>query len=288
MGTIRDYYESENRSMNIQHALSMHSPQGVVAGQTINFKIHLLIDANSKFISIYADESVAFEALLMHIRYEDLHNCDVMKLMGQNDKAEMLINTEGGIQVSVVDLVFSRKIIIYINTTLSNEQKNILNALGKELKINLEVRDKNYAEYKSKQEKPLAFISHAKSDSREFAIKLANSLSRLGCPVWFDEYSMRVGDSLVESIEAGLKETKKCIFILSPDFLANEGWCKHEFKTASMKQIFEKRNIMLPIWHGVNSEDVYQYSAILADTVGVQSSLGEELVAKKLSEILLA
>ena len=282
MGTLKDYFESNSKEPNIRHVLSIFSPQGIELGHTITFKIHLLIEAHSKYLSIYSGNNVELDALIVHLKNQNLRTCDIAKLLGQDDKMYIAMN-----DVSLKDLVFTKKIILYVEKKLTNEQINILISHGESQGFKIEVRDINYAEAKSKTERPLAFISHAKSDSREFAIKLANSLSRLGCPVWFDEYSMRVGDSLVESIEAGLKETNKCIFILSPDFLANEGWCKHEFKTASMKQIFEKRNIMLPIWHGVNSEDVYQYSAILADTVGVQSSLGEEQVAKKLSEILL-
>jgi len=283
MGTLKDYFESNSKEPNIRHALSIFSPQGIELGHTITFKIHLLIEAHSKYLSIYSGSNVELDALSVHLKNQNLRTCDIAKLLGQDDKMYIAMN-----DVSLKDLVFTKKLILYVEKKLTKEQINILISHGESEGFKIEVRDINYAEAKSKTERPLAFISHAKSDSSEFAIKLANSLSRLGCPVWFDEYSMKIGDSLVESIEAGLKETEKCIFILSPDFLANEGWCKHEFKSASMKQIFEKRNIMLPIWHGVNSEDVYQYSAILADTVGVQSSLGEEQVAKKISEILLA
>lgn len=283
MGTLKDYFESDSKEPNIRYALSIFSSQGIELGHTITFKIHLLIDAHSKYLSIYSGNNVDLEALSLHLKNQNLRNCDIAKLLGQDDKMYIAMN-----DVSLKDLVFTKKLILYVEQKLTNDQKNILISHGKSQGFIIEIRDINYAEARSKTERPLAFISHAKSDSREFARNLAIELSRLGCPVWFDEYSMRVGDSLVESIEAGLKETDKCIFILSPDFLANEGWCKHEFKTASMKQIFEKRNIMLPIWHGVTKEDVYKYSATLADTVGVQSSLGKEQVAKIMSEILLA
>ena len=283
MGTLKDYFESDSKEPNIQGSLSIFSRQGIEQGHKITFKIHLLTEAHSKYLSIYSGSNVSLDALSVHLTNQNLRNCDIAKLLGQDDK--MYIEMNG---VSLFELVFTKKLIIYIKQKLTNEQKNILISHGESQGFKIEVRDINYAEARSKPERPLAFISHAKSDSRDFAKKLAVELSRLGCPVWFDEYSMKIGDSLVESIEAGLKETDKCIFILSPDFLANEGWCKHEFKTASMKQVFEKRNIMLPVWHGVNAGDVYEYSAILADTVGVQSSLGEQQVAKKMSEILLA
>jgi len=283
MGTLKDYFESDSKEPNIRHSLSIFSPQGLELGYTITFKIHLLIEAHSKYLSIYSGKNVGLDALFVHLKNKNLRTCDIAKLMGQDDRMHIEM---GG--VSLKDLVFTNKLIVYVEEKLTDEQVKLLMSHGKSQGFKVEVRDINYAEERSRTERPLAFISHAKSDSREFAIKLANALTRLGCPVWFDEYSMKVGDSLVESIESGLKETDKCIFILSPGFLKNEGWCKHEFKTASMKQIFEKRKVMLPIWHGVNADDVYQYSAILADKVGVQSSLGEDQVAKKISDILLA
>ena len=283
MGTLKDYFESDSKEPNIKHSLFIFSPEGIVLGHKITFKIHMLTEAHSKYLSIYSGSDVSLDALNFHLTNHNLRNCDIAKLLGQNDKMTIAMNG-----VSLFELVFTKKLILYIEQKLTDEQKVKLISHGESQGFKIEIRDINYAEKRSKTERPLAFISHAKSDSREFAKKLANELSRLGCPVWFDEYSMKIGDSLVESIESGLKETDKCIFILSPDFLANEGWCKHEFKTASMKQIFEKRNIMLPVWHGVNADDVYEYSAILADTVGVQSSLGEQQIAQKISEILLA
>lgn len=283
MGTLRDYFEADCKEFNISNGLSARTNEPNSRVQTITFKIHILTEAHSKYLSIYSDNTVDLNALSFHLQNQNLRTCNITKLLNQSDEFHVEVNG-----VSLKDLVFTKKIILYVEKKLSTEQVSLLQQVGESQGFKMEIRDINYAKNRSSTERPLAFISHAKSDSREFAKKLVNTLSRLGCPVWFDEYSLKIGDSLLESIEAGLKETDKCILILSLDFLSNESWCKHEFKSASMKQIFEKRNIMLPIWHGVNSEDVYQYSAILADTVGLQSSLGEEQVAKKLVEVLLA
>ena len=282
MGTLIDYFESDSKAMNIANALSLYSPQGIEIGHKITFKIHLLTDAHSKYLSVYANSTVDLDAIYVHLKNQNLRNCDIAKLLGQSDEMHMDVNG-----VSVKDLVFTNKLILYIERKLTDLQKNNLISHGNLQGFTMEIRDTAYSEARSETDHPLAFISHAKSDGREFSVKLVNELSRKGCPVWFDEYSLTVGDSLIESIEAGLKKTDKCIFILSPDFLSNEGWCKHEFKTASMKQIFEKKNVMLPIWHGVNSGDVYQYSSILADILGIDSSIGAKKVANTLSKILL-
>ena len=104
------------------------------------------------------------------------------------------------------------------------------------------------------------------------------------CPVWYDEYSLRVGASLRESIERGLKETKNCIIVLSPNFLSNEGWGKAEFDSVFTREILQKQNVMLPVWHKVTVEQVYEYSPRLADKVGLNSNIGVKELARKLSK----
>ncbi len=99
-----------------------------------------------------------------------------------------------------------------------------------------------YAERKSKTEKPLAFLSHDSRDKLDLVRPLAAELSSLMCPVWYDEYSLKVGVSLRSTIEEGLKNTKNCILILSPNFLENDGWGKTEFDSIFTREIIEKRN----------------------------------------------
>jgi hypothetical protein len=59
------------------------------------------------------------------------------------------------------------------------------------------------------------------------------------CLVWYDQFSLRVGDSLRESVEAGLKECHKCILVLTPNFLSNKGWAKHEYSSIFTREIVE-------------------------------------------------
>ena len=106
------------------------------------------------------------------------------------------------------------------------------------------------------------------------------------CPVWYDEFSLKVGDSLRESIEKGIKECHKCVLVLSPNFLSNTGWTKVEFNSIFTRQIMEDTNLVLPIWNGVSAKDVYEYSPSLADKVGIQWSLGKEEVARQIYRVL--
>jgi len=105
----------------------------------------------------------------------------------------------------------------------------------------------------------LAFISHDSRDKEMFVRELAYELIKNHCMVWYDEFSLKVGDSLRVSIEKGLQEAKKCILVLSPNFLSNEGWGLAEFDSIFSREILEKKNVILPVWLNVTVKDVYKY-----------------------------
>ena len=83
------------------------------------------------------------------------------------------------------------------------------------------------------------------------------------CPVWFDEFSLKVGDRLRESIEKGIRECKKCILVLTPNFLSNPGWTKVEFNSIFTREIVEKQDLVLPVWRDVSRDQVFEYSPTL-------------------------
>ena len=52
-----------------------------------------------------------------------------------------------------------------------------------------------------------AFISHASEDKETFVRPLAVALRALGLKIWYDEFSLRLGDSLSRSIDKGLADS---------------------------------------------------------------------------------
>lgn len=52
------------------------------------------------------------------------------------------------------------------------------------------------------------FISHAVEDKKSFVEPLALALSRFGLKVWYDDYTLKIGDSLSRSIDEGLAHSK--------------------------------------------------------------------------------
>ena len=179
-------------------------------------------------------------------------------------------------------LVFTQRIFLYIDAELPSELREQLVSQGLQHGFHVLVRDRDYAQKRSALEKPMAFISHDTRDKDSLVRELALEMSKLMCPVWYDEYSLKVGDSLRASIERGLKETTKCVVVLSPNFLSNDGWGKAEFDSVFTREILEKNNVILPVWHNVNVHAVYDYCPRLADKVGLNSDVGPKELARKL------
>lgn len=59
------------------------------------------------------------------------------------------------------------------------------------------------------------FISHASEDKDAIARPLATMLERLSVRVWYDEFSLKLGDSLTSAIDKGLQESRYGLVILS-------------------------------------------------------------------------
>ncbi|WP_171477987.1 toll/interleukin-1 receptor domain-containing protein, partial [Acinetobacter baumannii] len=73
------------------------------------------------------------------------------------------------------------------------------------------------------------FISHASEDKDDFVRPLAETLQGLGLKVWYDEFSMRVGDSLRRKIDSGLRNSRYGTVVLSADFIKKE-WTNYELE----------------------------------------------------------
>jgi len=117
------------------------------------------------------------------------------------------------------------------------------------------------------------FICHASEDKRDFVRPLAEKLRQQHIEVWYDEFSLSIGDSLTQKIDEGLSKSRFGIVVLSPNFF-KKPWAKRELNGLTMREMVEKRNLILPIWHRVTVQDVMEYSPPLADKKAGSSSDG--------------
>jgi signal transduction histidine kinase len=122
------------------------------------------------------------------------------------------------------------------------------------------------------------FISHAHEDKDSFVRPLANELRENGLQVWYDEFTLQLGDSLNESINKGLADSQFGIVVLSRSFFEKK-WPKRELDGLVAREI-EEGKVILPLWHGVSRDEVFSYSPILADRVAVDTSRGVTEVVK--------
>ncbi|MEK4879507.1 MULTISPECIES: TIR domain-containing protein [Paenibacillus] len=117
------------------------------------------------------------------------------------------------------------------------------------------------------------FISHASEDKEDFVRPLADELVKLGVNVWYDEFSMKWGDSLRRSIDMGLANSKYGVIVLSTSFI-NKRWPAYEVDGLVAREI-EGEKVILPIWHKVTKSEVMRYSPTLADKIAMNSSIDE-------------
>jgi hypothetical protein len=115
------------------------------------------------------------------------------------------------------------------------------------------------------------FISHATEDKREVARPLAKALHELGLRVWYDEFELRVGDSLRRRIDNGLARSRFGIVVLSPAFFA-KNWPQYELDGLVAKEMQDRRKVILPLWHKVSKDEVMLQSPSLADKVALSTS----------------
>ena len=181
----------------------------------------------------------------------------------------------------------STRIYLYLEGDLTEVEMKALYQQAEKLRINVQFRNRYYRRMRDENEAPYAFISHDSRDKQTIAKEIAVGLQKRLCPVWYDEFSLNVGDNLRDSIENGIKKCKKCVLIISPNLIGNLGWTKAEFDAVFTRQILQKENIFLPVWYNVTSEEVYNYSPGLLNIVGLNyNELGSEETCRKLSMAL--
>lgn len=114
------------------------------------------------------------------------------------------------------------------------------------------------------------FISHASEDKDAIVRPLAHALQDLGLNVWYDEFSLRLGDSLRRKIDEGLARSRFGIVVLSPAFF-RKNWTQYELDGLVTRENTGQQ-IILPLWHELSKDTLIQHSPSLADKVALRTS----------------
>jgi hypothetical protein len=130
-----------------------------------------------------------------------------------------------------------------------------------------------------------AFISHANEDKEDLVRTLAEKLKESGFNVWYDDFQLKVGDSLRRSIDRGLANSTFGIVVLSRAFFEKD-WPQYELDGLVAKEM-EGSKVILPLWHKISKDEVMKYSPTLADKLALNTTTKtiDELV-KDLGDVL--
>jgi hypothetical protein len=132
------------------------------------------------------------------------------------------------------------------------------------------------------------FISHASEDKDDVVRDLAHGLQRHGLEVWYDEFALRIGDSLRRKIDVGLSTSRFGVVVLSPDFFS-KNWSQYELDGLVTREMSGERQIILPVWHGVTRDDVMRFSPSLADKIALRTADSSvEEIAAEIADVVAA
>lgn len=129
------------------------------------------------------------------------------------------------------------------------------------------------------------FISHASEDKKTFVRSLADALQKENISVWYDEFSLRPGDSLRRSIDYGLSKSRFGIVVLSKAFFG-KAWTEWELDGLIQRHTSSNEPVIIPIWLNISYQDVLNYSPSLANIYALRSSDGLQKNLKKIFNIV--
>lgn len=129
------------------------------------------------------------------------------------------------------------------------------------------------------------FISHAVEDKQDFVNEFAADLLSRGVKVWYSTYEIKMGDSIMDKIKIGLKQSAFGIVVLSPTYF-QKPYAREEMKVMFSQEHVDRRKRILPIWHKVDHKDVLEHESLLADRLGIKTDKGIPAVSEQVIDVI--
>lgn len=172
------------------------------------------------------------------------------------------------------ELTFTRSVYLYTDRLLV--PKDSARSWFTKAGLKLLIRDDEHRERMQARKKPDAFVCHDSRDKDAFVRPLVDALRRPPhlLNVFYDEFSIEVGDSLVAKIDEGLATCRYGIVVISKNFLTKKKWTAREFHGLTNREVEAERKMILPIWLDVTRDEVSAYSPPLADKLALMASEG--------------
>lgn len=130
------------------------------------------------------------------------------------------------------------------------------------------------------------FICHAGEDKDDLVRPLVLALRERDLVVWYDEFELKIGDSLRRRIDKGIIASRFGVVVLSPSFF-DKGWSNYELDGLVTREVSGGRPLILPVWHKVTRADVAGYSPSLADKVArLTANVAIEALADEIAGVV--
>lgn len=127
------------------------------------------------------------------------------------------------------------------------------------------------------------FICHAREDKETFVRPLAEVLQDT-VSVWYDDFALKLGDSLTDCINKGLAESRYGVVVFSQHFF-NKNWPQAELNALFAKEMSGTKTI-LPIWHKINSAEILKFAPLLADRKAAKTEEGMDYVVEQILNVV--
>ncbi|MFN8263790.1 MAG: DUF1883 domain-containing protein [Chitinophagales bacterium] len=129
------------------------------------------------------------------------------------------------------------------------------------------------------------FISHASEDKDDIVRPLAIALRQAGLSVWYDEFELKIGDSLRQKIDKGLAKSRFGIVVLSRNFI-KKGWTNYELD-GIVTRVVSGEQVLLPIWHNITKQEVIEFSPSIADKLARNTAnFTVDEIANEIAEVI--
>jgi|GEM_PF-3601449 len=198
-----------------------------------------------------------------------IYNGDVVEL---TEKAPWL---REGRTISCRDFALSKFVFVYCDCNELCPELEAATEAVRGLGFELVFLGAVYLNEMTKGETPAFFVSYDARNRDQIARPIAARLSAIGEPVWFDDFNLRPGDNLRQTIEDGLLKCRQCVLLVTKELLSNEAWAKVEYDAIFSREVSEKRKIIVPVWVDVTRAEVEAFSLSLANKFAVLASVSE-------------
>ncbi|HEY9405055.1 MAG TPA: toll/interleukin-1 receptor domain-containing protein, partial [Pyrinomonadaceae bacterium] len=184
-----------------------------------------------------------FELALLHERAGDMRRayetCEIAfgmaRVIGYYSKELDILIRIASILLDLNELMRARD---FCNAALKQAER--LGALGRTHEIRQELAKLDAVMNRN------IFISYNHQD-KDFAGRLACDLKAAGLSVWWDQWEIKVGDSIIQKVSDGISGSAHLIVVLSPSSVKSD-WVKREVGSALWRQLSTEKDIVpLPV-----------------------------------------